>query len=302
VTRPPLFGPRGPVTAGVPGPETPAFGPRRRLVLLAATFTTVIEALVVTDLLPTLPVGGIQLSLAIIPALGLAVVCGDRLVGRSSHRRAALVYWVMIAAAIPALLGIYLKSERPALFVALVSASLGEELVYRLAIPAVIAAFLRYGKVRVDKARMISLALAGLWFVLLPGHREQMHNPAEAIPFLAFALLSAVLVYRSGSVLPMAAGHAVTNLLTVLVWNQTVAADARGMSLACVLGLLVLAYGRPRRLTLDDDGGMLDTVTGLGVAAIDLRDGHPAAVILTDGTALTMGPGDRMPRLPMRSV
>jgi hypothetical protein len=105
-----------------------------------------------------------------------------------------------------------------------------------------------------------------------------------------------VLVYRSGSVLPMAAGHAVTNLLTVLVWNQKVATDARGMSLACVLGLLVLAYGRPRRLTLDDDGGMLDTVTGLGVAAIDLRDGHPPAVILTDGTALAMGSNALLPR------
>ena len=71
--------------------------------------------------------------------------------------------------------------------------------------------------------------------------------------------------------------------------------DFAGMGLACVLGLLVLAYGRPRRMTITDDGRMVDTVTGLSVATIDLRDGRPATVTLTDGTEIEVHPGSVVP-------
>ena len=50
---------------------------------------------------------------------------------------------------------------------------------------------------------------------------------AGALPFIAFAALAAVIVHRSGSILPMAAGHAVSNLLTFLVWGDAVRSDAR---------------------------------------------------------------------------
>ena len=256
---------------------------RRNLILAMAAFTVVIETLSIAGLIPLVPLGSLALPVSIIPALGLGVACGERLLGRSSFRGAAATYWVAIAIALPLLAVRFAQIGRLGLWTSLLAASAGEELIYRLAIPAVLAAVLRAGKVRPDRARMASLALAGVWFVLLPGHREQMDSIASALPFAAFALLAALLVYRSGSVLPMAAGHAVINMLTVLMWDEAVAADARGMGLACVLGLLVLAYGRPRRITVADGGGLLDTRTGLDVAVIDLREDHGTTVTLSDG-------------------
>lgn len=261
---------------------------RRRLVLAMAAFTTVIEALAIADLVPRIPIGALDLNLSVIPALGLAIVCGERLLGRSARRSIAVLYGITVGVALPLIALRFAQTGRFDLWVSLLVSATGEELIYRLAIPAVIAFGLRAGRVRADYARIGGLALAGVWFVLLPGHREQMTSPASALPFAAFALLAALLVYRSGSVLPMALGHAVINMMTVLMWNEAVASDARGMALACVLGLLVLAYGRPRRLTVGDDGGLLDTRTGLDVAEIDLRDGHPATVTLTDGRVLDM--------------
>lgn len=276
------LGGESPTTVAVAAPPNL----RRRLVLAMAAFTMAIEILAIAGLVPDVRIGSIDLSLSIVPALGLAVACGERLLGRSTWRPAAVFYWVAVAGILPVLAVRYAQTGRLGLWTGLLAASVGEELVYRLAIPAVIALVLRAGKVRPDWARMSGLALAGLWFVLLPGHREQMHSVAAAVPFVAFALLSAVLVYRSGSVLPMAAGHAITNMLTVLVWRESVGADARSMGLACVLGLLVVAYGKPRRLTVTASGGLLDTRTGLDVTLIDLRDDHHASVTLSDGSTL----------------
>lgn len=261
-------------------------GSRRRLVLVMAVATTLAEIASIGGWLPLIPVATLHIPLSFLPALGLAAVCGERLLGRSASRRRAVVYWVFVGAALAITAGLYIRSGHAALWVGLVGASANEELVYRLAIPAVIAAVLRLGRVRVDVARITSLALAGLWFVLLPGHREQMGSVAGALPFVAFAALAAFVVYRSGSILPMAAGHAISNLLTFLVWGDAATTDARSMGVAFVLCLLVLAYGRPRRITVGDNGGLLDTRTGLEVAVIDLRDGHPASVTLTDGRTI----------------
>lgn len=57
--------------------------------------------------------------------------------------------------------------------------------------------------------------------------------------------MSAFIVYRSGSVLPMAVAHAISNLLTVLMWGEAVPGGARSAGLACILGLLVLATAAP---------------------------------------------------------
>ncbi len=277
-------------------PFAPASGARRRLVLVMAATTTVVEAAGIAGWLPTIPFGALDLPISLLPALGLAAACGDRLLGRSSIRKAAAFYWAAIAIMLPVLAILFLRNGTFPLWISLMGAATSEELIYRLAIPAVVAALLRAGDVRADRARVAALVLAGVWFILLPGHRDQMTSPAAAIPFIAFAALSAIIVYRSGSILPMAAGHAVVNMCTVLMWDQTVAAQPRGMALACVLGLLVVAYGKPRRLTLDGEGGLVDTITGLGVAAIDLRAGRPPTVTLTDGRELLVDPDAQLPK------
>jgi hypothetical protein len=274
---------------------------RRSLVLALSGLTALVEIADIIGALPSIPIGGLQLSASLLPALALALACGSRLLGRSTIRKAAAGFWLSVGVLLPALAFAYAREGRIELFPALVLAALNEELVYRLAIPAVIAAALRLGNVRPNPARIAGLAFAGLWFCLLPGHLEQVDSPAGMLPYLAFATLSAFIVYRSGSILPMAIGHAISNLLTVLMWREAVPADARSVGLACLLALLVLAYGRPSRITVGDDGGLVDIHTGLDVAAIDLRDGRSALVELSDGRVIPVHKNMvRPPAVPSR--
>ena len=269
---------------------------RRTLVLGLAGITMLVEILDIAGLVPVLPIGGLNLSLSLLPALALALACGSRLLGRSAFRRAAIGFWVLVGVLIPLLAFRYWQTGRLELVPALIFAALDEELVYRLAIPAVIAAALRLGKVRPNAARIAGLAGAGLWFCVLPGHIDQISSPAGFAPYVAFAGLGAFIVYRSGSVLPMALGHAIANLLTVLMFRDAMTDDVRSIGMATVLCLLALAYAQPRRITVGDDGGLVDTRTGLGVAAIDLRDGQPALVELADGRVLPVHADMVLPR------
>lgn len=273
-------------TAAPAGVNATVLTTRRTLVLALSGLVALVELADVMGALPGIPVGGLTLSSSLVPSLALALVCGSRLLGRSTLRRAATGFWLVVAGVMPVLAFLYWREDRLEVFPALVLAALNEELVYRLAVPAVIAAALRLGKVRPGPARIAGLVGAGLWFCLLPGHLEQVTTPAGIVPYAAFAGLSAFIVYRSGSILPMALGHAISNLLTVLMWREAVPADARSIGLACVLGLLVLAYGRPSRITVGDDGGLIDIHTGLEVAAIDLRDGQAPLVELADGRVI----------------
>jgi hypothetical protein len=269
-------------------PSRPTAPLRRPQIMLLAVFTIVVEALGILDLLPTVRIGDLAVPLSTLPAFALAMACGARLLGRSSHRLIAIGYWALIAGALPALYLVYLRQDRPGLWLGVVVAAFAEEFVYRLAIPMVLASALRMFGVRATWARPAAFAFAAVWFVLLPGHREQMDHVASATPFLAYAALAALVVYRSGSVIPMGAAHAVTNLLTGLLWSGATSANQRSVSLIVILVALVLAYGRPRRLTVTDAGELLDTSTGLDVVALDLRDGTPPTATLSDGSVIVV--------------
>lgn len=266
-------------------------GSRRRLVLVMASATSVVVVLGQVGVIGPLTIGGVNATLAMVPALGLAVACGQRLLGRSADRRAAVAFWVAATVVLASLAVVYARTERLDLWVGLVVASSEEELIYRLALPAVIAVGLRALRLAPGTARALSLVIAGAWFVVLPGHLDQMDGVLDVVPFIAFATLTGLVVHRSGSVLPLAVSHAIANLLTVLMWSDEVAGSQRSMWLACILVLLVMAYGRPRRLTLGDDGGMVDTVTGQAVRLVDLRDGERPTAILDDGTRLQIMAG-----------
>lgn len=270
----------------------------RRQILLLATFTMIIEVFGLLALVPDVRVGRLDLPLSVIPAFALAAGCGSRLLGRSSNHLVAAGYWAIIAGVLPALLLVYANKGRADMWLTFVVGSFSEEFVYRLAIPMVLAAALRYVGVRQAWARPAGFAFAAMWFVLLPGHRDQMDHLASAVPFIAYAILAAFVVYRSGSVLPMGAAHAVSNLLTVLLWAGATTANQRAVALTVVLAVLVLAYSRPRRLTITDDGDLLDTNTGLDVVALDLRDGKPVAATLSDGSVIVVeGASDVIERM-----
>lgn len=275
-------------TAAPTHPPRPTAPLRRPQIMLLAIFTMAVELLGTMRLLPSVRIGDLAVPLSTLPAFALALACGARLLGRSSHRLVAIGYWTLIAGALPALYLVYLRQDRPGLWLGVVVAAFAEEFVYRLAIPMVLASLLRRIGVRATWARPAAFAFAAVWFVLLPGHRSQMDQIASAAPFLAYAALAAFVVYRSGSVIPMGAAHAVTNLLTGLLWSGATTANQRSVWLVVILMTLVLAYGRPRRLTVTDDGDLVDTSTGLDVVALDLRDGATPTATLSDGTVIVV--------------
>jgi hypothetical protein len=183
-------------------------------------------------------------------------------------------------------------------------AAMGEEVVYRFAVPAVVAAMLLAVRVPVTAARVAGFAVAGVWFVVLPGHRAQIDGAAEVLPFIAFAALSALVVYRSGSLYAAGAAHWVMNMLTVLTVTDVMGNAGRGITVGALLLLLVSAYGLSsparRAESAAEPAAGAGSVVDLDLTnladpdvVIDLRDGHRPTITDADGIVTLVDEPDR---------
>jgi CAAX prenyl protease-like protein len=238
---------------------------RQKVVFMTAFVTGLVEIAGLLGILPRFRVGRLLLSPSIVPALAVLAMVGRRAAGRARDIDAAAVYWVTALAGI-CFSTILLDREGHLLdSLAIVLAALDEEIVYRFAVPTVVAGILLVFHVPSRPARVVGLVVAGSWFVLLPGHRDQMHSAADVLPFIAFATLAAIVVYRSGSILATTATHAVTNMLTIIAFGGAMSQATRSVASAVLLLLLMSSYGfaRPRGT---EAGPHEETV-------IDLRDG-----------------------------
>ena len=238
---------------------------RQKVVLVTAFVTGLVEIAGLLGILPRIRVGRLLLSPSIVPALVVLAMLGRRAAGRARDIDAAAVYWVTALAGI-CLSTILLDREGHLLdSLAIVLAALDEEIVYRFAVPTVVAGILLVFHVPSRPSRVVGLVVAGIWFVLLPGHRDQVHSAADVLPFIAFATLAAIVVYRSGSILATTATHAVMNMLTIIAFGGAMSQATRSVATAVLLLLLVSSYGfaRPRGT---EAGPQEETV-------IDLRDG-----------------------------
>lgn len=273
-------------------------GTRQRAVLLAALLAVVVEVLGLLDGLPAVDVGRIVVSPSVAPATIIAVLLGHRALGRARTFDAALPFWVAIVVGASFAASMFVRGGYASDVPALILAAANEELVYRFAVPVVAAAVLVTFKVPHRPARVAGFALAAVWFVLLPGHRAQISDVAEVLPFLAFATLAALVVYRSGSIAAAAAAHLMLNMFTILALGGDIGRVARGIGLGCLLMLLVAAYGgtRPRsERTATPGAGPPDDEL-----VIDLRDpvsSGPARAPVVD---LRDAPADRDPVAPDR--
>ncbi len=261
-----------------PRPLTPT---RQRQLLVGALATALVEAASLLGVLPTVTLGRVVLSPSLLPALALLVMLGRRAFGRPRATGAAGPFWLAAAGGVVLGSVLMVRSGHGPDVIAVLLSALAEELVYRFAVPAVATAILLAWLVPARPARVAGFALAGLWFVLLPGHRAQMDDVASTLAFLAFAALAAAVVYRSGSLLAAAATHAVLNLLTILAFEGALGGPARGVLVGCLLVLLAAAYG-VRRRSATAPASAHAVGAGDGVV-IDLRDGTVPTVTDADG-------------------
>lgn len=215
----------------------------QRMLLAAAGVTAAVEVASLAGLLPNIPIGGLHLSASLLPALALVAVLGGRLMGHTDDVHAEIVFWAAALLGLLAVSSQFAKLGQGATVAAVLGASLDEELVYRLAIPLVLTAALTGWGLSGHRARIVGFVVAGGWFVLLPGHRAQIGDVAQALPFLAFATLAALVVYRSGSVLAVVAIHACTDLFNLLALQHRLGPVPRSAGLGALFILLVMAYG-----------------------------------------------------------
>jgi len=132
--------------------------------------------------------------------------------------------------------------------VAFLVGALEEEIVFRLALPlasggAVAIILGRPGSNPAQWGRApvaVALVIAGVAFVVMPGHLSQMDNALAAIPFAATALLFTYIVLRTGALLPGVLAHATLNLATVCFLSEALPRTAWSLVVIAVLATYAL--------------------------------------------------------------
>jgi len=268
-------------SGGRPAPSLVLSRTGRMLVLALATITMVVE---MGSLLAGVGVeiGSFALSASAVPSVLLLVFLGARSVGEARDRDRLVPFWIAMVAGLG--LGGALFSRTGDLIdvAALLVAATNEEMVYRFAVPVVAATGLMVLRVPPTAARVVGYLAAGTWWVLLPGHQQQVANAANLATYVAFAVISALVVARSRAIVPMAVAHCVLNIITIAHERGDITAGSRSALSACLLFLLVGTFAWPgdiRRRAADAEDLVSDTV-------IDLRDGRPASVRRGDDVEL----------------
>jgi hypothetical protein len=219
-------------------------------------------------------VGSFTLSASAVPSVLLLVFLGAQGVGAARDRDRLVPFWIAMVAGLGLGATLFSRTGDLADVGALLVAAANEEVVYRFAVPVVAATGLIVLRVPPTVARVAGYLAAGTWWVLLPGHQQQVANAANLATYVAFAVISALVVARSRAIVPMAVAHSVLNIITIAHERGDITAGARSALSACLLFLLVGTFAWPgdlRRRAADAEDLVSDTV-------IDLRDGRPATV------------------------
>ncbi len=247
----------------------------RLIVLTLALVTMVVEMCSLASGV-TIPVGTLGLSVSVVPALLLLFFLGVPSVGQPGDRDRLVPFWIAMAAGMAMGAALFSRTGDLADLGALLLAATDEEVVYRFAVPVVAATSLMVLRVPGRIARVAGYAVAGVWWVLLPGHQDQMTHPATLLTYAAFAVIAAVVVARSRALIPMSVAHCVLNVITVAAARGDITEASRGGLSACLLFLLVGTFAwpgdrRPEVAPLAHHDLVDDTV-------IDLRDGERPSI------------------------
>lgn len=281
------------MTAGLVAAPTFIRTARGRAVVLglaAVTMAVEMASLVVGR---SVHIGSLPLSASVVPGLVLLGALGARSAGRPGDRDRLVPFWIAMGAGL--LLGVALFSRTGDLadLLGLVVAAANEEIVYRFAVPVVLATALMVVKVPARPARVAGYVVAGAWWVLLPGHQAQTDGAVALVTYASFAVISAVVVARSRALVPISIAHCVLNVITIAHLRGDITSGGRGALSACLLFLLVGTFAWPgdrpgRRVATTDDGDQ-DLVTD---TVIDVRDGQRPSVHRGDGVTWVEEPCD----------
>ena len=211
------------------------------IAVCAAAVAVVVEAWHYTHGTPyPIRLGMVPISPSVVPVVVLIAVCGGRFVGRARSRGSARVFWAMVVGVIAAVT-LAVDGIGPLSSAGLVLAAYSEELVYRVAGPLVVAFGLARLGTPYRHALTVGYVVAGISFVLLPGHVGQMSGAAHVAPFIAFTILATLAVHRSGAILEIGLLHSAVNIVNV--GRMTGAIGTGGALLVgALLGLLVIGY------------------------------------------------------------
>lgn len=220
--------------------------------------------------------GRVPVSPALPLGLALAIAVGLRRLGLDpANRRAWREFLVVSSAALVYAAASYsVKIGGTAEAIGLVTAALGEELVYRLAVLIVVGAVV--AKVLGRPWRnsedwglvpgIAALLAGGLIFTLLPGHVAQMSGTLTALPFASLGVLLGYAVLRTGALLPAVVVHSFLNIATIAVLVGEVSVGMR--TAFAVTALVALVSGT---IVAGLRLGMLRQAP----VALDLRTGTP---------------------------
>lgn len=264
-------------SGGVLAPVTLVRTPRGRAVILALAAVTM--AVEMTSLLAgiSVGVGSFSLSVSLIPALVLLGTLGARAAGRPGDRERLVPFWIAVVAGLVLGYVLFRRTGDGIDVVALLAAAANEEVVFRFAVPLVVATALMVVRLPGPPARFLGYVVGGLWWVFLPGHQAQTDGAAALATYAAFAVISALVVARSRALIPMSVAHCVLNIITIAAVRGDISAAGRGALSLCLLFLLVGTFAwpgdRPARTatTAPEEDLITDTV-------IDLRDGQRPSV------------------------
>src|SRR5690349_1195179 len=123
-------------------PPRPLTRSRQKVVLGLSLLAAVVEILGLMRIIPGIDVGRFTVSPSVIPAFVIAGLLGRRIAGRARDLDAAAVFWVSVIAGIVVSLILLDREGHLADGFALLGAALDEEVIYRFAVPAVVAAIL----------------------------------------------------------------------------------------------------------------------------------------------------------------
>jgi membrane protease YdiL (CAAX protease family) len=87
-----------------------------------------------------------------------------------------------------------------------------EEVIFRAAVPAIVAIAFGWVGVPPAAAGTIGVACSAWVFAVMPGHLQQMDSHADVLPFLAFGLAVGWAAWRTRSLLPGLVVHVLHNL------------------------------------------------------------------------------------------